>query len=91
MSDIVEEKILGGEEGDDVEKNSSSVGGKRKSKKNAKKGGKTRKLNNGAKSWNSFVMEVFNKKRATNRKYTFVQALQEASKLRNKKNKSTKK
>ena len=65
-------------------------GGKRKSKKNAKKGGKTRKMNNGAKSWNSFVMEVFKKNRATNRKYSFRQALQEASRLK-KKNKSTKK
>lgn len=91
MSDIiVEEKILGGEDGEDG-KEPLYVGGKRKSKKNAKKGGKTRKLNNGAKSWNSFVMEVFKKNRATNRKYTFVQALKEASKLRNKKNKSTKK
>lgn len=73
----------------------TSTGGKGKSK-NCKMGGKggkrkSRKLNNGAKSWNSFVMDIFRKKRASNPKYSFVQALKDASKLKKGGKKSMKK
>jgi len=50
---------------------------------------KSRKMNGAAKSWVSFVVDVFNKGRAKNPSYKYKQAMKDASKMK-KKNKTMK-
>ena len=64
-------------------------GGKQKGKKMGGKSRKSRKLSAGAKSWNSLVSQTFKQGRSKNAKYSFKQALKDASKMK-KKNKTAK-
>uniref|UniRef100_A0A6C0JJU5 Uncharacterized protein n=1 Tax=viral metagenome TaxID=1070528 RepID=A0A6C0JJU5_9ZZZZ len=69
-----------------------TLGGKKGSKK-MNCGGKSRKgrkLSGPLKDWNVLVTDVFNKGRAKNSKYSFKQALKDASRMK-KKNKTMKK
>jgi hypothetical protein len=72
--------------------NQPKMGGKKSKKTNKSCGGKSRKgrkLSGALKDWNTFVTDVFKKGRAKNPKYSFKQALKDASRMK-KKNKTMK-